>query len=270
MPEAVNLSGVPATMLWTLHNRACESRRPDTYLRDPDCVRVYESIDHDFEGSFGRPRGSHPMRSRIVDDLLRPWLSRHPGGTVVELGAGLETQFQRCDDGRVQWRCVDVPEAIAVRERFLPSTDRCRHLACSALDLSWLDAIDPSRGVFVTAQGLLMYLDEPSVRGLFVAVVMRLPGVEIVFDTIPPWLSRRSLQGPAQARPFQAPPMPWGVARSDIEPLLRGWSDRVTRVTTRSYGEARGRFGALIKVLGRVPGLRDGLPAITHVQTRPV
>jgi hypothetical protein len=47
--------------------------------------------------------------------------------------------FQRCDDGRVQWLCVDLPDAIAVRERFLKPTDRCRHLALSAVDLSWMD-----------------------------------------------------------------------------------------------------------------------------------
>lgn len=107
--SAVDLSGVSETMLWTLHNRACEVRRPDSMLHDPDCLRVYDSIDYDFERSFGKPDTSHPMRSRICDAAVRPWMAAHPGGTVVELAAGLETEFQRCDDGQVQWLCVDVP-----------------------------------------------------------------------------------------------------------------------------------------------------------------
>src|SRR5687767_9192996 len=157
MTTSMNLTGVPETMLWTLHNRASEARRRDAFLVDPECVRIYDSIDYDYERSFGKPDGSHPMRSRLFDEALRPWLREHPGGSVVELAAGLETQFQRCDDGRVRWHCVDLPEAIAVRERYLPASSRCRYIGRSALDLAWADEVDGSRGVFVTAQGLFMY-----------------------------------------------------------------------------------------------------------------
>ncbi|WP_175582988.1 class I SAM-dependent methyltransferase [Nocardia cyriacigeorgica] len=153
MSGDVGLSGIPLTMLWTLHNRASESMRADAILRDPDCERIYEPIVFDYEKVFGKPDGTHAVRSLRFDEVLRPWLATHPGGTVAELAAGLETQFQRCDDGVVRWLCVDVPEAIDIRERFLPATDRCRHLPVSALDLSWLDCVeDPEYGVFVPAQ----------------------------------------------------------------------------------------------------------------------
>jgi O-methyltransferase involved in polyketide biosynthesis len=118
--QAPKLSGVPETMLWTLHNRASEAMRPDGILRDEEAVRVYRSIDYDYVRSFGRADGSHAARSRIFDDVVRAWMARHRGGTVVELACGLETQFTRIDDGEVRWLAVDVPEAIAVRERFLP------------------------------------------------------------------------------------------------------------------------------------------------------
>ncbi len=70
------LGGVPETMLWTLHNRATEAKRPDTYLPDPDCVRIYESIDYNYQGSFGRADDSHPMRSKIFDEAVRQERSR--------------------------------------------------------------------------------------------------------------------------------------------------------------------------------------------------
>jgi O-methyltransferase involved in polyketide biosynthesis len=209
-PDPVALSGVPETTLWTLHNRASEARRRDTFLPDPDCVRVYESIAYDFVRRFGRPDGSHPMRSRIFDDVVRPWMASHPGGSVVELGAGLETQFHRCDDGRVQWLCVDVPEGIEVRGRFLPASARCLHVGRSALDLAWMEDVDPARGVFVTAQGLFMYFDPSLVERLLQAIVHRFQGVELMFDTIPRWFSRKTLTGFAKTRHYTAPPMPWG------------------------------------------------------------
>jgi len=140
--EKVELGGIPETMLWTLHNRASEAKRSDARLKDPDAIRIYDAIDYDYEKSFGKPDGSHPMRSLVFDEALRPWLTAHPGGTVVELACGLETQFQRCDDGKVQWLCVDVSEALDVRERFLPESPRCRHVRKSALDLTWM-SVEP-------------------------------------------------------------------------------------------------------------------------------
>lgn len=209
MSNEVELTGIPETMLWTLHNRAAEATRSGGILHDPDCVRIYDSIAYDYQYNFGKPDGTHAQRARIFDDAVCGWLAENPSGTVVELGAGLETQFQRCDNGAVKWVCVDVEESIAVRERFLPAGPRCRHIACSALDLAWLDHISPGP-VFITAQGLFMYFDEPDVRTLVTAIVGRLPGVQLMFDAIPPWFSRKTMKGFAKTRNYTAPPMPWG------------------------------------------------------------
>ena len=264
---SVELDGVPETMLWTLHNRASEAKRADAFLRDPDAVRIYESIAYDYVRSFGKPDGSHPMRSRLFDEAVRPWLVAHPGGTVVELAAGLETQFQRCDDGAVRWVCIDVPEAIDVRARFLPESDRCRYVRKSALDLSWLDDVDPARGVFVTAQGLLMYFEEGDVQRLLVAIFERFPGVEVMFDAIPRWFSKKTLQGFGKTPHYTAPPMPWGVNRNEIAPLLRRWSSRVESVEEVPYGVMRGPMGWLLRALGDAPVLRNMAPTIVRVRT---
>ncbi|WP_328987607.1 class I SAM-dependent methyltransferase [Thiorhodovibrio winogradskyi] len=125
----IELTGVPETLLWTLHNRASEALCPDGFIRDEEAARLYRAIDYDYERSFGRPDGSHATRSAMFDEVVSKWMQTHPGGTVVELGCGLETQFQRIDNGQVRWLCVDVPEAIAVRKLFLAPTERCRYIA---------------------------------------------------------------------------------------------------------------------------------------------
>jgi len=70
------------------------------------------------------------------------------------------------DNGRIRWLAVDLPESIAVRSRWLPDSDRHTNLACSALDFRWMDHVDPSRGVFITAAGLLMYFERKDVERL--------------------------------------------------------------------------------------------------------
>jgi O-methyltransferase involved in polyketide biosynthesis len=261
-----NLTGVPETMLWTLHNRAAEARRPDGILSDTECLRIYGSIDYDYERSFGKPDGVHAVRSKLFDDAILPWLAKHPTGTVVELGAGLETQFQRCDNGSVRWLCVDVPEAVAVRERFLPETDRCRYVARSALDLRWLDEVVEPGPVFVTAQGLFMYFEPDRLGELVGAIFDRIPEVELMFDIIPPWFAAKTVNGLAKTPHYTAPPMPWGIMRDDIGRTLRRWSTRIREVETRSYGPSRGILAATLPLFQRAPLLRNIPPAIVRAR----
>ncbi len=48
------LAGVSETMLWSLHNRACEAKRFDGILVDPDSVSIHDAMDYDFAAHFGR------------------------------------------------------------------------------------------------------------------------------------------------------------------------------------------------------------------------
>ncbi|MFC7538591.1 class I SAM-dependent methyltransferase [Siccirubricoccus deserti] len=134
---------MPETMLWSLYNRAAEAARPDGVLRDPESLRIMQALDYDFAGHFGTPGGSLAARAAAIDGALAAWLGEHPEGLVISLGEGLETQSRRVDNGRMRWLSVDLPEAIGLRERFLPPTERFRHLAASALDPGWMAAAEP-------------------------------------------------------------------------------------------------------------------------------
>jgi hypothetical protein len=138
-------------VLWSLHNRASEARRPDTILVDPESVHIQSAIEFDFASHFGVSLGLLAGRAAEIDRALRSWLDRHPDGIVVSLGEGLETQSRRVDNGRMLWLSVDLPDAIRLRERFLAPTHRFRHIAASALDPVWMDAVEPSRDVFIIA-----------------------------------------------------------------------------------------------------------------------
>jgi O-methyltransferase involved in polyketide biosynthesis len=220
---APDLAGVSETMLWSLHHRASEAARSDGVLVDPDSVRIQSALNYDFTRHFGDPLGSLAARAAEIDRMLRSWLEGHPEGIVVSLGEGLETQGRRVDNGRMRWLSVDLPDAIRLRERFLAPTARFRHIAASALDPVWMDAVDPSSGVFIVAQGLLMYFTPERVRQLFVSIADRFPGSEFVFDVIPRWFSDLTLLGLNQTASYRLPSMPWGINRDEVEPTLRRW-----------------------------------------------
>jgi O-methyltransferase involved in polyketide biosynthesis len=260
-----DLAGVPETMLWALHNRASEAGQPDGVLSDPGSVRIHELIDYDFTGHFGDPLGSLAARAAEIDRALRSWLEHHPDGCVVSLGEGLETQSRRVDNGRVHWLSVDLPDAIRLRERFLAPTHRFRHIAASALDPVWMDAVDPSSGVFIVAQGLLMYLDPERVQGLFTSIADRFPGTEIVFDTVPCWFSHLTQLGLNQTTSYRLPPMPWGINRDEIELTLRRWHPDVAGVAFLDHRAPRGLPRMLADMTNHIPFARHGIPSLVHV-----
>jgi O-methyltransferase involved in polyketide biosynthesis len=210
-------------MLWSLHHLASEARREDGILCDPKSVVIHDSIDYEFGRHFGNRGGSLAVRAAATDRVLVLWLQTHPTGLIVSLGEGLDSQRSRVDNGRMRWLSVDLPDAILMRERFLPPTDRFQQLSLSVLDFAWMEEIDATAGLFIIAQGLLMYLDGASVRQLVSRIAERFPGVELIFDVVPRWFSRLTVMGLWQTPHYRLPPMPWGIGRDDIAATLRRW-----------------------------------------------
>lgn len=262
------LQGVSETLLWTLYDRACEARRRDGVLVDPDSVRICDAIDYDFMGHFGEPVGSFAARAAAIDQLLKTWLERHPDGLIVSLGEGLETQARRVDNGRMRWLTVDLPAAIELREQFLPSSKRFRHVAASVSETEWIDGIGWSSDVFIVVQGLFMYLEPEAVRRLFVQIVERFPGAEIAFDVIPRWFSQLTLWGVMQTPRYRLPPMPWGINIDEIAARLRSWSPAIAALAVLDYRAPRGWWKVTEDFFRMNPLTTSHLPCLVHVTIR--
>jgi O-methyltransferase involved in polyketide biosynthesis len=229
-----NLQGVSATALWTLHNRATEAKRPDGVIRDPWARRLLEAIDYDY-GKFGKPNQAHGLRALAFDAEASRYLAGHPRACVVALAEGLQTSLWRLGAAGVAdeltWYSIDLPPVMALRRQLLPPNDRVVELAQSALDRSWMDDIDPANGVFITAEGLLMYLNPDDALALIADCAVRFPGGQMIFDSIPHWFSRRTLKGLRMSNRYGAPPMPFaltadeGIALADTIPGVRRAND---------------------------------------------
>jgi O-methyltransferase involved in polyketide biosynthesis len=259
---APGLSGVSETMLWSLHNRACEARRQGGILHDPQAIRIHDAIAYDFHQNFGTPGGSLAARAAQIDKALRQWLTQYPDGFVISLGEGLETQSSRVDNGRMRWLSVDLPHAISLREQFIAPNPRLSHLAISALSPEWMDRVEPSSGVCVIAQGLLMYLNPALVEQLFRAVAAKFPGATMIFDTVPRWFSRLTLDGLQQTPHYRLPPMPWGIDHDEIEATLRRWHPGLSSVEFLDYFAPRGLHRHVARLIKAIPVFRHEVPCL--------
>jgi O-methyltransferase involved in polyketide biosynthesis len=182
----VELGKVQETLFFPLLARAREtaSRRP--LLRDPKAVEVVSTVDF-HRGTYRTPmRFLMVIRAMILDWWIRQFLAEHPAGTVVELGTGLNTRFERTDNGSVHWIDLDLPDTIELRRRFFADTGRRRMLAASLLDDDWLTEVEALPGpYFFVADGVLPYLTEDEVTGTLARLAARFPGSKLAFDSYP-------------------------------------------------------------------------------------
>lgn len=181
---------VSDTALVTLSCRANEAERSDGIIDDPVAIDLLGSIDYDFSRfKLSADRQDLALRALAFDDATRRYLAEHPRGTVVALGEGLQTSFWRLDavgpGHQFRWLSVDLPPNIALRERLLPSSPRIETCAQSVLDFSWMDRVDPGHGVFITAEGLLPYLERIEALQLLRECARRFPGGQMMFDMPP-------------------------------------------------------------------------------------
>lgn len=250
----IELTGVPETLLWNLWNRAAEARRPDSVLEDPRAVELVDEIDYPFDRFGGTGMAQwHALRVLAFDREVRRFLTDHPGGTVVALGEGLETQFWRVDDGRLTWLSVDLPETVTVRRALLPDEPpRRTSLPCSALDPRWMAEVDASRGVLITAQGLLMYLQPSEVEQLLATCAERFPGGTMLFDALSRSLVERSKAGPMSGQGgYRAPAWQWSLEPGDTR-TVAALSPGIGKVREVRLPRGRGPL-VLAPWLHRVP-----------------
>ena len=217
------LTGVSETALLTLNGRAFQARHPQAIIEDPMAIRLADSIDFDF-GKFGRRKGQEmALRSLAFDRAAVQYLSDHPAATVVALAEGLQTSFWRLNNAlpnaEFRWLTLDFEPIIALRTRLLPSSPRITTLAQSALDYSWMDTVETGNGVFITAEGLLMYLQPDEALGLISECAKRFPGGQMIFDLPPVLVKKFAKKGLKSSKEYRVPPMPFSLSPRQLADL---------------------------------------------------
>jgi O-methyltransferase involved in polyketide biosynthesis len=215
-----NLKGPAETLLVPLWARAEESHQPDPILDDRRAVEIVESLQYDFDRFRQSETGhvSYCIRAYVIDQWVRRFLDSHPTGTVVDVGVGLDTRFERLDNGKVRWFDLDLPEVIEVRRQFIQDTDRRRFISKSVLDSTWLPEVRASlsSAIMFLAEGVPAYFQESQVKSLFSMLADSFPGSQLAFDSLTPYLVRYCNRRDAISQTTGR--LQWGIASiRDIE-----------------------------------------------------
>ncbi|MBW4668490.1 MAG: class I SAM-dependent methyltransferase [Cyanomargarita calcarea GSE-NOS-MK-12-04C] len=257
----VNLGVIQETLLITLYARAYELQEADPIIVDPKSAEIVRAIDYDFH-KFATAKNSQIgccLRGMVLDNWVRTYMTQHPQGTVIEIGSGLNTRFERVDNGEVRWFDLDLPDSIAVRRQFFEETERRQFISASALDTDWIEqvkAVSTEPCMFL-AEGVLMYLSEQQVKLLFANLLQEFASCFFAFDSMSPLMVRN--QKYHDSLKYTSAKFDWGIANIR---KIHNWDGHYQVIEVCTFADLPAKYIQRFSLINRllfsyIPILRD-------------
>lgn len=186
----ISLGHVQKTLFLPLWGRAVESRKKNPMLVDKKALEIMDRVDYDFSLMTKNLQDISQIawikRSLIGDQVIKDFLSRYPNGVIVNIGCGLDTTFDRIDNGKVIWYDLDMPDVINLRKNFISENERRIFISSSFLEEGWLDQLEGKENILFMSAGVFYYFSESEIKGFILRLIKRFPGCELLFDVCSP------------------------------------------------------------------------------------
>ncbi|HUI89945.1 MAG TPA: class I SAM-dependent methyltransferase [Anaerolineales bacterium] len=187
---SVQLGDVQKTLFLPLWGRAVETKKEKPLLQDQTALEIIEKVDYDFAGITKNiteiSQVAWIMRSIYIDEVIRDFLERHPKAAIVNIGCGMDTTFDRIDNGSLLWYDLDLPDVIELRRKFIQESERRKFIPASFLDEGWLKEIKIVDGIMFIAAGVFYYFEENEVKTFLKRLADVFPECEVFFDVSSP------------------------------------------------------------------------------------
>ncbi len=193
------LTPLEQTAFLTEYARALDSQWARPILGDTLAHEAVGKIDYDFAG-LGLQTSvvcQTALRAKMLDDRVRAFVDKHPDAVVVDLGAGLDSGFDRVGPpSTVDWYSVDLPGITAVRDQVMPAAPQSHSVPVSLADEHWPDTIPADRPTMLIADGLFAFLTEPVIVGIFRRITDHFGSGELAFNDYGRigWVSRMAIK----------------------------------------------------------------------------
>jgi O-methyltransferase involved in polyketide biosynthesis len=225
----IELGNIQRTLLLPLWGRAVETQKKEPLLVDKTAVEIVEKIDCDFSvmskdlsaiSLFGWIR-----RSLLIDETIKQFIEKHPEATIVNIGCGLDTTFERIDNGTIRWYDLDMPDTIALRRKFIQESERRQYIASSFLDYDWLKRLIIEDNILFVTAGVFYYFEEFQIKNFLHRIADLFPGSEIVFDATSPIGAKMANKMVIKNSGLDEKSfLKWGVKNSKI---IEAWDNRI-------------------------------------------
>ncbi len=117
--DKIDLKGVHETLLMPLWGRATETKSKKPLLIDTEAVRIIDSINYDFtrieKKANPLSKASLIARSIYFDEKIRDYIIKKTDGTIINIGCGLDTTYERLNNEKAIWYDLDFPKVTELK-----------------------------------------------------------------------------------------------------------------------------------------------------------
>jgi len=191
MEQKINIKkgNVQETLLLPLWGRAYETKQAKPRLIDEKAVEIIEQLNYDFTTVHKTQAMSQHgwiARSLHTDRLAKAFIQKYPNATIVNLGCGMDTTFNRIDNGKIMFYELDFPDVIELRKHFYNDNERHISIASSFHNTKWFEKVKVVDGLLFLAGGVFYYSNERQIKNFFIAVADYFKNCEFYFDVLSP------------------------------------------------------------------------------------
>lgn len=185
----MNLEGVEKTMLLTLFAKAQHSQKKNHRFFDQKAIDVISQIDYDFSVADKDRFMKYGVISRtiVLDEMVSDYIDKNPHATIVNIGSGMDTRFNRLDNGLIRWYNIDLENSANFRLQYIEDNERVTTLAYSAMDPAWANEIKIESGnLLFIIEGLSMYLTEKDNKDILKIIAENFRRCTVFVEIMPP------------------------------------------------------------------------------------
>ncbi len=195
MPE---LTTVSETLYVPLLGRIYASTFHPDILYDKKALEIKEKLPvviREMPGQTEYTLLASAVRSTNVDHYVQAFLQTTPHGVIVNAGCGLESLYDRNDNGKAQWFELDLPNVLEHRREYFHENVRDHFLPFSMFDYAWVDEVRTiAKGpVLIVASGLFYYFEKDRIID-FIEHLSGFDSAQLVFDAVSSSGIKRSRQ----------------------------------------------------------------------------
>lgn len=162
------MNEVNKTLFIPLYGKAQVSQK-NIILKDIMAEKIWEAEKFPIHGKSKSKWLAYnmAMRARVFDDWTDKMLSQNKDALVLHIGCGLDSRCERVKQPYQNWYDCDLPDVIAVRQKYYAEAENYHMKALDASDPRQINVLPDSKVAIVILEGISMYLTHEQLHGLF-------------------------------------------------------------------------------------------------------
>ena len=177
-------NGVEDTLFIPLQGRITGSKLYSEYFYDAKALELEKYLPSDSIEDNTNEYYTLASIARYTefDEIIKEFFKKHPDGSLVNLGCGLDTTYFRCNNDKGSFYEIDMPKVVEQRRLVFGDIKNEILIGSDLTDFTWMDRIDNTKPTLFLASGVFQYFHHEDVEKLLLALKNKFKDGEIIFD----------------------------------------------------------------------------------------